>query len=324
MGKGNTHITFTAKLFEAFEEYNMKKIEEIRIRDPFILTDTKNKCYYMYGTTCFLGGYNVGNSFSVYKSYDLINFEDGKIVFEPQNFWADKEFWAAEVHYFNGKYYMFASFKSDSMRRGSQILVSEFPDGQFVPTTEFAITPPEWECLDGTFLVENDVPYIIFSKEWVQTENGEIYAMPLNQTLTKAIGTPKLLFRAGDNAKVTGFKSGSFQQANVTDGPFLLKVDNCLIMIWSSFCGENNYSVIQASADHLFGEWKHSSNLLFDGNGGHGMIFKDLEENLKLSIHQPNTVELERARFFDIVIKNRELFLKQMSISHDFVKADIK
>lgn len=24
---------------------------EIRIRDPFIVTDVKNKCYYMYGTT---------------------------------------------------------------------------------------------------------------------------------------------------------------------------------------------------------------------------------------------------------------------------------
>ncbi|MBQ9939592.1 MAG: hypothetical protein IJO96_08705 [Oscillospiraceae bacterium] len=29
----------------------MLKIEDIRMRDPFILTDTENGCYYMYGTT---------------------------------------------------------------------------------------------------------------------------------------------------------------------------------------------------------------------------------------------------------------------------------
>ena len=29
----------------------MIKRQDLRIRDPFILTDFENKCYYMYGTT---------------------------------------------------------------------------------------------------------------------------------------------------------------------------------------------------------------------------------------------------------------------------------
>ena len=42
----------------------MLKREEIRIRDPFIFTDTENKCYYMYGTTDLDKDGNAKNTFS--------------------------------------------------------------------------------------------------------------------------------------------------------------------------------------------------------------------------------------------------------------------
>ncbi len=59
----------------------MKKREEIRIRDPFIVTDRENGCYYMYGTTDLeQGSLRARNTFTVYKSYDLENFDDGKIM----------------------------------------------------------------------------------------------------------------------------------------------------------------------------------------------------------------------------------------------------
>lgn len=59
----------------------MLKREDIRIRDPFVLTDIKNRCYYMYGTTDLLDNdLCVGNTFSVYRTADLINFEEPKIV----------------------------------------------------------------------------------------------------------------------------------------------------------------------------------------------------------------------------------------------------
>ena len=57
----------------------MLKRSDIRIRDPFILTDKENGCYYMYGTTALLKGtIRALNSFAVYKSYDLENFEQPK------------------------------------------------------------------------------------------------------------------------------------------------------------------------------------------------------------------------------------------------------
>ena len=88
----------------------MLKRSEIRIRDPFIYTDVENGFYYMYGTTSVLDGQiAAGTSFAVYKSTDLENFEGPKIIFDGsgENFWADRDFWAAEMHEYKGKYYLF-------------------------------------------------------------------------------------------------------------------------------------------------------------------------------------------------------------------------
>ena len=50
------------------KEDKMPKREEIRIRDPFILTDKENGCYYMYGTTALeCGTLAAKNTFSVYN-----------------------------------------------------------------------------------------------------------------------------------------------------------------------------------------------------------------------------------------------------------------
>ena len=84
----------------------MLKKEEIRIRDPFIYTDRENNCYYMYGTTALVENKIVAkNTFSVYKTQDLENFEEPKIIIDGDKcgFWADRDFWAPELHKYNGK-----------------------------------------------------------------------------------------------------------------------------------------------------------------------------------------------------------------------------
>lgn len=83
----------------------MLKREEIRIRDPFIYTDRENNCYYMYGTTALeKDSLKAHNWFSVYKTNDLENFEEPKVIFDGDKggFWADKDFWAPELHKYNG------------------------------------------------------------------------------------------------------------------------------------------------------------------------------------------------------------------------------
>ena len=277
----------------------MLKREEIRIRDPFILSDMEDGCYYMYGTTALdIGTLAAKNTFSVYKTYDLENFEEPKIIFDGSEigFWADRDFWAPEVHKFNGRYYLFGSFKADGQCRATQILVCDTPDGKFVPVSDKPATPKGWECLDGTFFVEDGTPYIIFSHEWCQVKDGEIWAMPLKDDLTASAGDPVMLFKASDNKNVSelgGVAPGNY----VTDGPFLYREEGKVKMIWSSFYN-NRYLVLDAEADSLLSEWRHGGSR-FDFDGGHAMLFETLDGKRMISLHRPNTANDERAFFYE-------------------------
>lgn len=276
----------------------MLKRENIRIRDPFILTDRKNNCYYMYGTTSLKSGtIDAGVSFAVYKTYDLENFYEPKIIIDAKKigFWADRDFWAPEVHEYKGKYYLFGSCKSATRHRATQIFVCDTPDGDFVPLSEKARTPEDWECLDGTFYVENNIPYMVFSHEWTQVKNGEIWAMQLSDDLKEPVGKPFMLFKASDNPNVNEINfvgSGDY----VTDGPFLFKEEGKLKMIWSSMYN-GRYLVLEAESDTIKGKWIHKGSK-FDFDGGHAMIFYTLDGTRMISLHKPNSMNNERAFFF--------------------------
>lgn len=275
----------------------MLKREEIRIRDPFVMPDREAGVYYLYGTTALKEGLNAGNTFSAYKTRDLENFEGPYTVFDggKTGFWADRDFWAPEVHKYEGRYYLLGSFKAEGKRRATQILVADDPLGPFSPLTESPITPAAWECLDGTLWVENGVPYLVFCHEWVQTENGEMCALRLTPDLKAPAGEPFVLFKAGDNPAVDGFEGCAGRQCRITDGPFLFREDGKLKMIWSSLSG-GKYAVLEAEADALAGEWKHGgSRFAFDG--GHAMLFEDFDGVRRISLHHPNTPPLERAVF---------------------------
>jgi hypothetical protein len=84
---------------------------------------------------------------------------------------------------------------------------------------------------------------------------------------------------------VRTFAGGGF----VTDGPFLHRCENGdLLMIWSSF-GEKGYlqSVLRSDNGCLNGKWL-PQNLLFESDGGHGMLFRDFGGDLRLALHYPN------------------------------------
>ena len=165
----------------------MLKRKDLRIRDPYIFVDRENKTYYMYGTTSLAkDSLSAMNTFSAYVSKDLENFEGPFLIFDgsTQPFWATKDFWAAEVHFYKGKYYLFGSFKTEGKCRATQILSSDSPLGPFLPISQEPQTPWEQECLDGTLWVEDGRPYLVYAHEWVQCYDGEICAVELTEDLS--------------------------------------------------------------------------------------------------------------------------------------------
>ncbi len=281
------------------------KLSEIHIRDPYILT-YENK-YYLFGTP---GQYswNGARGFYCSVSSDLENWSEPAICFDPpKGFWSTENFWAPEVHEYKGKFYMFASFYATGHMRATQILVSDRPDGEY-KVWSCPITPNHWMCLDGTFFVEDGVPYMIFCHEWVQIKDGEVCLCRLSDDLKYAVGEPQVLFRASEPA--WAHRDGEWL---VTDGPFLhRRKDGKLIMIWSGFDRENNYveAVSYSSNGSLKGEWKHCDSLMFSSNGGHGMLFYDLQGKLRFTMHSPNTPSgSERAKIFSVSETDEEPYL---------------
>ena len=269
------------------------KLEDINIRDPFVLPyDGK---YYMYGTRVkgMWEKSDVPYGFDVYESSDLSHWSGPISVFErPESFWGTHSFWAPEVHIYKDKFYMFASFKSEIDRRGTAILVSDNPKGPFKEHSEGAVTPHNWECLDGTFYLEGSVPYIVFCHEWVQVKDGTICALRLTDDLKESIGEPIELWHAGDASWRYDIKGNG---CYVTDGPFFVNIGKEIVCIWSSFKdGKYVEAVSRSDNGKIDGKWSIDDNLLFEEDGGHGMIFKDYDNHLYFTYHSPNESPKER------------------------------
>jgi len=282
------------------------KLNEIHIRDPFILLDSDT--YYLYGTR---GSElkKLCTGLDVYTSTDLVEWSNPFEVFrKPENFWADRNFWAPEVHKYNRKFFMFVTFKSTDRCRGTQILIADKPTGPFKPHSDGPITRKDWECLDGTLYIDkSNVPYMVFCHEWnsIKDKDGEMWAVRLSADLKTAVGEPFLLFKASEPSWAL---HGS--ERFVTDGPFMYRTKGGqLLMIWSSL-DKSGYVEAIAVSDNgdITGKWSHNQDLLFTEDGGHGMIFKTTDGEKKLVLHAPNKTPYEHPIIIDLIEENNRIY----------------
>ena len=261
------------------------KLDEIYIRDPFIFVE--DGVAYLVGSTDPNPFADHATSFLAYKSTDLENFEGPFELFRNDGtFWSDRHYWAPELYKIDGKYCLFASFKSLNNVRATQVLVCDTPLGKYVPS-EKPYTPNNMECLDGTYYEENGKKYSFFCNEWQQVFDGTICVGELNDSLTE-LSNVKTLFKASDAKWPVPFMCND-KKCYVTDGPFIYKTkNNRLIMIWSS-PDETGYATGIAYSDSgIYGNWIHLDKPLLSDDKGHGMIFT-FNNQLYLTVHKNNS-----------------------------------
>ncbi len=299
------------------------KTGDIRIRDPFIYADLQNKTYYMYAQAANREGSNF-TGVEVYTSKDLIHWDHPHPVLELDKNAGIEAVWAPEMHKYKGKYYLFVTLtyknklnekkpvdkKSwpEMHMRGTHIYFADSPSGPFKPFIEKSHTPEEWMALDGTLYVEDGLPYMVFCHEWVQTIDGSMDYIRLNDDLSGTVGKPELMFKAsGAPGAIQSATSGK-----VTDGCFLYRstISNRLFMIWSTFIPGNGYCVLLSHSEsgNINGSWKEQK-VIYTQNGGHGMIFRSFEGGLMLALHQPNSNGKERLHLFSLTDNGKELMI---------------
>ncbi|NYE18901.1 glycoside hydrolase family 43 protein [Microbacterium immunditiarum] len=279
------------------------RLDEIQIRDPFVLYDPDEGRYHLFGSTDEDIWTGPATGFDTYWSTDLDEWHGPAPAFRPApDFWSHTQYWAPEVHPYRGAFYMFATFTAPGERRGTQVLRAERPQGPYEPWSPEPVTPRRWECLDGTLHVEDGVPYLVFCHEWKDVGDGEVHAIRLTDDLRGTVGEPRLLFRASEARWARSIDRTEFPRVFVTDGPSMHRTrDGRLLMLWSSF-GDSGYAmgVATSQSGRIEGPWTQSDEPLWPADGGHGMIFADAAGRLLLALHTPNRTPDERARFFPL------------------------
>ena len=290
-------ITTNCTVNNESSTYNYIVLDSIRLSDPFILADKKTEMYYMTGT----GG-------KLWKSKDLKNwkgpFEVAKT--DPSSWMGPNPMiWAAELHEYQDKYYYFATFTNTDIqidtvegnvidRRASHVLVSDKPDGPYVPMEDSIYLPVDKPTLDGTFWIDDDgKPYMVYCYEWMQNLNGTIEKIQLKADLSGSVGDSKLLFKASDSPwSREKDKEGNDKPSKVTDGPFLFKTSlGRLGMLWTSWKYDIYIQGVAYSENGtLDGPWIQEKEPITPPNFGHGMLFKTFDNLLLMALHSHKVI----------------------------------
>lgn len=284
-----------------YAQEHIVPLHSIHASDPFIFADKKDSVYYMYSS----GG---GGKVMARTSKDLQMWSQPFVVMQfPAAHWAGEKApsWAAEVHFYKGKYYLFTTSHNkeviehlegryDIPRRATQIYVADSPKGPFHDfTNNRQHTPRSWASLDGTLWVEDGIPYMVFCHEWLQTVDGTMEAVRLPDDLGVPTEKPFTLFKASDakwSKEMTSIgekTNGLDLPGNVTDGPFLFKTKTGRLgMLWSSW-GAKRYAmgVAYSSSGKITGPWIQEEEPIYKENGGHGMLFHTFDGRFMLSLH---------------------------------------
>ncbi len=272
-------------------------LDSIRLSDPFILADKKTALYYMTGT----GG-------MLWKSMDLEKWSGPyKVAQTDSASWmgAKPMIWAAELHAYNNRYYYFATFtnrdvKIDTVkgnvieRRACHVLVSDLPDGPYVPMKDSVYLSSHKPTLDATFWVDKDgKPYMVYCWEWLQNWNGTIEKIALKPDLSGVIGDGKVLFRASDSPwSHEKDEQGNDKPNKVTDGPFLFKTQTGKLgILWTSWVYDvYTQGVAYSLSGTLDGPWIQEKEPITPPNFGHGMMFRTFEGKLLMALHSHKNV----------------------------------
>lgn len=220
--------------------------------DPFLMTYSGK--YYIYCTTennrklesanAFDTEKDGNDGFYVYESDDLINWKNKGLCLEKKNAVGDRWFWAPEVSYYNGKFYMLYSAEENLA-----IAVSESPTGPFVKLTDGWLRN---RTIDGHLLFDDDGSIYIYFADL--KNNNRIFAGKMSADLTEIeYECEKVLIEATEPWETL--------DCRVAEGPFVLKHKGLYYLSYSvNHTRCEDYAVGYAVSDKPFGPFVRAEN----------------------------------------------------------------
>lgn len=237
-------------------------IEDMDIKNPFIVYDEIADTYYMTGDKghlwvskelrTWVGPYNV-------LQQDTTSWVGANpIITSP------------EIHKHNGKYYYMASFETKA-RRSCTTLVSNNITGPYesieskkllLDKDEIAVHPTF--CAD-----EYGTGYMIYDNSGELNGNGTVQIIRYTEDMGRRMGEAFVMFRASDIPW-----AGNGEYAHVLESPFLFySGEEGLGILFTAYCGEEKaIGVAYSTTGTLNGPWVVEDKPLLKGVGSVAMF----------------------------------------------------
>ena len=220
------------------------------IGDPFILR-APDGIYYCYATSA-------PDGFKAWTSRDLVNWTDSGYVYKrKKDSWGESDFWAPEVVFYKGKYFMHYSARweeNQSLRLG--VAVADSPGGPFLDVFNGPMFDFGYAAIDGhVFLDDDGRKYFYYSRDCSENvvnglHESHLYVAELNDDLISFRGEPLLITQPQQEWELNSGRPGWFWN----EGPFVLKHnDKYYLMYSANFFMSRDYSVGYAVAESPMG-----------------------------------------------------------------------
>lgn len=285
------------------------------IGDPYILKYS-NK-YYMYATTS-------PNGFKVWQSDNLIDWQAKGLAFDNNhagNNWGTSNFWAPEVKFINGKFYMTYSARMANDKMKIRIAVSDNPLGPFINWSEPFFLSDDFSYIDANLFLDGDQIFIYYTKDCSLNivdgkHTSQIYMAELKKDL-KSFQTQPIL--ATTPSQEWENPNGEWRW---NEGSFVLKHDHTYYLMYSTNAYNNpGYSVGYATASNPLGPWtKYAGNPILKKNmaihvsgPGHNSVTTSPDDKELFMVYHTHT-------FYNKPSGNRNLCIDRMFFENGILK----
>lgn len=257
--------------------FNTKAQSLVPLGDPFIMLHEGK--YYAYGT-------NAADGISVYVSDDLHTWKvpaeaKNGLALHKDDVWSDHWFWAPEVYFENGKFYMYYSANEHIC-----VAIADSPTGPFKQAVKKPMIEDE-KCIDNSlFIDDNGIAYLSFVRF---TDGNNIWIAEMEDDLVTI---------KKETMKPCLHVSQPWEEVwpRVNEGSFIVKHNGVYYMSYSANSYESPfYGVGFATADKVMGPWKkYEHNPILQKPGklvgvGHSAMFWDKEDQLYIVFHAHNS-----------------------------------
>lgn len=245
----------------------------VPLADPFILLH--NGTYYAYGT-------GADDGIEIMVSNDLKTWkraanDENRLALHKNDSYGERWFWAPEVYFINGKFYMYYSAEEHIC-----VATSDSPLGPFKQDEKKPMLEGE-KAIDNSLFIDDDgTPYLFFDRF---NDGLNIWVAQLE---------PDLMTLKTETLHPCIHVSQEWETVwpRVNEGAFVIKRDGVYYMTYSANSYESPfYGIGCATATDIMGEWtKYEHNPLLQKPGnlvgvGHSAIFTDKNGNLKKVFH---------------------------------------